>query len=690
MFTANDKLPRLRQELKLNRSQLVNGRPGWQIYDPVQHRYFLIDAADLALLNHPNCQTIGELKEKLAKNHQSVSDTHLIEVLKFIVQQQLCYAPDQHDAKWQLKNLFKQPQVFQLPIWDPKPLLKLIRPVLKESHGLWWGWGVITIIGLYLVARQWDSFLLTFTQFTSVGSLITFALALVGLKIFHEIGHAYIAYSLGCYVGKIGVAVFMGIPMLYTELTDSARIANNRQRMWIAAGGVLTEMLIAGMATFLWAILPEGILRSVCFVIATTAWVVSIIINANPLARFDGYYFVSDALNIANLHPRSLALSRYGLRRIIWGKQTLSPPESLAPLRAKLMTGYGILVWCYRVALLTGIGYFAYRLFTPAIGILIFAYMLAHSLVIPMIKLIKDSYQLGRNASPKRKLILAILTIVLLTLFLFPFNRSTQIPALMSWQQQVSIYVPADAKLTNIYVKQDGPVQAGELLFSFQSPKLEQQIKETNLRINLLTTRVNRIGSSDEEREATQSLQRQLIQAKADLNGLLKRKKQLQWRSPYTGYITDIPPNLAIGQWFRPDQTLGRVLIGQKQQLTAYIDESLLERVPAGASGTFIPDNLDMPSIKTAPIFIDTTASTAISPYELASSFGGPIPTRLNKNQRPEPIMAMHRIRTQIEPKQTIKHQAQLGVIVIPLQPRSLAGLARDKLWRVFVQELGQ
>ncbi|CAG9000942.1 MAG: hypothetical protein CENE_02950 [Candidatus Celerinatantimonas neptuna] len=690
MFTADDKLPRLRQELTLNRSQLINGRPGWQIYDPVQHRYFLIDAADLALLNHPDCHTIGELKEKLAKDHQSVSDTHLTEVLKFIVQQQLCYAPEQHHAKWHLKNLLKQPQIFQLPIWDPKPLLKLIRPVLKESHGLWWGWGLITIVGLYLVARQWDSFLLTFTQFTSVSSLITFALALIGLKIFHEIGHAYMAYSLGCYVGKIGIAIFMGIPMFYTELTDSARVANNRQRMWIAAGGVLTEMLIAGMATFLWAILPEGILRSVCFVIATTAWVVSIIININPLARFDGYYFVSDAFNIANLHPRSLALSRYWLRRLIWGKRTLPPPESLKPLRAKLMTGYGILVWCYRVALLTGIGYFAYRLFTPTIGILIFAYMLAHSLVIPMIKLVKDSYHLSRNASGKRKLVLAILTIALLTLFLFPFNRSTLIPALMSWQHQISIHVPADAKLTRIYVKKDGHIQAGQLLFSFRSPKLEQQIKETNLRINLLTKRVNRIGSSIEEREATQSLKRQLIQAKADLKGLRERQKQLQWRSPETAYLTDIPPNLAVGQWFRPDQTLGRLLIGHKQQLTAYIDESLLERVPSGISGTFIPDNLAIPSMKTDAIFIDTTASTSITPYELASSFGGPLPTRLNKNQRPEPIIAMHRIRTQIMPGKTIEHQAQLGVIDIPLQPRSLAGLARDKLWRVFVQELGQ
>ena len=89
-------------------------------------------------------------------------------------------------------------------------------------------------------------------------------------------------------------------PFLYTDTTDAWRLRNHKERLLINFAGILTELHLALFATFAWAILPDGGLKSVAFFIATTSWISSLAINVSPFMRFDGYYVFSDWLKAEN------------------------------------------------------------------------------------------------------------------------------------------------------------------------------------------------------------------------------------------------------------------------------------------------------------------------------------------------------------------------------------------------------
>ena len=97
-------------------------------------------------------------------------------------------------------------------------------------------------------------------------------LTLVFVKCLHELGHAYIAKYYGCRVSAIGIAFLVFFPFLYTDTTDAWRLRNHKERLLINFAGVLTELHLALIATFVWGmLLPEGGLKSVAFFIATTS-----------------------------------------------------------------------------------------------------------------------------------------------------------------------------------------------------------------------------------------------------------------------------------------------------------------------------------------------------------------------------------------------------------------------------------
>lgn len=75
--------------------------------------------------------------------------------------------------------------------------------------------------------------------------------------------------------------------MPYTDTNDVWRL-NNKHHRQQAAAGVATELIIAIWFSLAWAMLPDGVLHSIVFPLATTTWIATLAINASPFMRFDG------------------------------------------------------------------------------------------------------------------------------------------------------------------------------------------------------------------------------------------------------------------------------------------------------------------------------------------------------------------------------------------------------------------
>ena len=174
--------------------------------------------------------------------------------------------------------------------------------------------------------------------------------ALVGIKAIHEFGHAYVCRKFGGEVHVMGVLLMIFTPVPYVDTSSSWGFRNRWQRVAVGSAGMIAEVFVAALATFVWAKSGPGLVHSLCYNVMFVASVSTVIFNANPLLRFDGYYILSDLLEIPNLSQRSSGELRHLWEYGVYGVRPLGKPGR--KLRRERRSGWwciGILSGIYRV-----------------------------------------------------------------------------------------------------------------------------------------------------------------------------------------------------------------------------------------------------------------------------------------------------------------------------------------------------
>ncbi|MEO1720476.1 MAG: hypothetical protein AAFR23_09660, partial [Pseudomonadota bacterium] len=380
-------LPPIRSDLELSEgAPSAHGKRTWLIYDPSRHRFIQVDEVTRSLIAcWPSCATSADLKAAASLElGLSVDDDMIKELIEFVDQHELIVEPG--DGGWRSlsrranrrneKPLLRFAHTylfFRIPLVRPQVFLERTLPYVSFLFTR--GFAAFSVLcaltGLYLVSQQWQAFLTTAEYAFSWQGAIAFAITLVFVKAIHELAHAYVAVSKGAIVPTIGVAFMLLFPLLYTDVTDTWRLKRRRDRLAVDAAGLGAELAIAAIATVAWAVLPDGALRSVAFMLATVGWLLSLLINANPFMRFDGYYLLADATGIENLQTRSFNVSKWRLREYLF--DFCAPcPENFSSATIRRMELYGYGVWIYRLFLFIGIAILVYVSTFKVLGILLF------------------------------------------------------------------------------------------------------------------------------------------------------------------------------------------------------------------------------------------------------------------------------------------------------------------------------
>ncbi len=702
-------LPQLRDELRLEpASASADGEPRWRCYDPLRHRFFLLGEGDVKLLSLWRCGTVGALRSSLAKANALLDDIQLAGLIDFLRTHHLVRsAPDagsaqlmatarqQRGSGW--RWLVQRYMGMRFALWRPQAFLDATLPWL---HALRFGpvfsaWAFFTVAGLYLATKQWDSFTTTFVDFLTPGGALAYGTALLALKVVHELGHAYAAAHHGCRVSSMGVSVVMGVPMLYTDTTAASRLPERHQRMWIAAGGVLAESIVAGLATFAWAVLPEGSARSIAFVLATSSWLMTLTINLNPFSRFDGYYFISDALGIENLQSRALACAGWALGRLALGR--IEPaPEALPRRRAFGFVAYGSMVWAYRAGLYVGLAALAYAYLFKAAGVIVLGLELWLFIGKPIWRKVGQWWQLRGHIARQRRLALAGLAASLVVLAAMPLDRSVAVPAMLTWQHETVLQAPENARILEVLVRAGQLVKAGDTLLRLEAPEL--RIKRAAARIHRLSAseRLDRISGDQKDRLDSTVLAQERHEAEAELQGLDARAQLLELRAPADGVVADLAPHLQAGLWVRPELTLVRVLHGSARDARGFVSERDAARLAVGARGRFVADDPALASLPMTLQDIEPHAAEQITPPAMSSLHGGQIAAQADAGGREVPVTAQHRIRfaAVATPLALAFDQAPMlpkslrGEVVVDAEPKSLLAQASAQLWRLFMVEM--
>ncbi len=305
--------------------------------------------------------------------------------------------------------------------FDPERILGAVTP--------WLGWmftipALIFFLGLLLsasllLATQYETVydrLPTFQQFFAADRWLILAATMAIVKVLHEFGHGVSCKKFGGECHEIGFMLLVFTPCLYCNVSDSWMLPNKWKRVWIGAGGIYVEMILASIAAFVWFYSESGTtINDLCLNMMFLNVVSTLLVNGNPLLRFDGYYILMDFLEIPNLRQKSTEVLKRWFQETCLGLELQDDP--FLPQRGKLWFGlFTIASVIYRWVIVFSIVWFVIKVLEPyglqAIGRILAVVGFSGLVAQPVIQTWKFIRTPGRLAKVKRPRLLATLGIV--------------------------------------------------------------------------------------------------------------------------------------------------------------------------------------------------------------------------------------------------------------------------------------
>jgi putative peptide zinc metalloprotease protein len=413
---------------------------------------------------------------------------------------------------------------------------------------------ILASIALMSVIVNWGAFqakLPGFDAFFDPKQWYLFVIVLAVTKMFHEFGHGLSCKRLGGECHEIGFMMLVLTPCLYCNVSDSWRLNNKWHRAAIGAAGMYVEIILATIATFVWWFVQPGLVQDICLRVMLVSSISTVLFNGNPLLRFDGYYILSDLLEIPNMGQKSTKALTTLLGRNWLGLEI--PDDALMPTnRPAAFASYTVAAFCYRWVIMFSIILFLMRWLEPygleSLGIGIAMFSLIGIVGMPGYKLYRYMSVPGRMHQVKKKrfsiVLLTGLAIIAALLFI-PFPHKLRCDVVVVPNEISAVYVVEPGVLETCHVQPGDYVKAGQKIATLRSHPLESQLLEAEGRLKVKESQleVARGALLKGFPSGTQigSLQAEVEEQIKLLAELRFRAENLVIRSPIAGTVVETP-----------------------------------------------------------------------------------------------------------------------------------------------------
>ncbi len=581
--------PTLRPHVQITR-QIFRGEPWFVVHDPISNSFFRLNPVAHHLVGLLDAKrTVDEVWRLTLERYGDMAPTQheVIGLLGQLNESNLLRIDMPPDAepllrrkrKRQIKHWGGQAMsilFIRIPIFNPDRLLTwllpLFRPLLSVAGLVAW------LVWIGFVTWQFLPHLRGFLNDaqsvlapTNWGWMIVLFIV---TKVCHELGHGLVCKRFGGVVPEVGIMMLVLFPVPFVDATSSWNFSSKWKRLLVGGAGMIFELAIAGIAVLVWLHAEPGSLtRQLTYNVVFMASVATILFNANPLLKFDGYYMLSDMLEIPNLYDRAKRYLQWLVKRYVYG-MTNAQPVSTRGGEQIILVLYGITSLIYKVLILFGIILFvAGQLYV--VGLLLAVWSMITWAVVPLAKFI---YWLVTDPSLHEHRVRAVVaTVVFLAVLLgvigvVPAPDRYRTVGVVESVKRVELAVQTDGFVKEVLVDAGDPVKANQVILVADNPDLRSRVRQLKARVRELESMQRQ--ALVEDLVAMKSTQAQIVVLTEELSELQDRLDNLVLRTPQAGTIVGGLIKQLTGQYITRGQIVAQVVDLGSMRVTALVDQA--------------------------------------------------------------------------------------------------------------------
>ncbi len=661
--------------------QSYQGRDYWVIKDPISLKYYRFEEEEYALLQMlDGLSSPDQIKRRFDFRFapQKITMQELYQFIGMLYRSSLLVSDSpgqgvelQRRGEKNRKAEFRQSLTNILAIrykgFDPDKMLG----AMNKWVGWFFTWPaflcvlLLGISALALIITQFETFqnkLPSFDDFFAAKNWIWLAIVMALTKVLHEFGHGLACKKFGGECHEMGVMLLVLTPCLYVNVSDSWLLNSKWKRAFIAAAGMYVELVLASIAVFVWWFSSPGIVNQLALNLIFVSSVSTILFNANPLLRYDGYYILSDLLEIPNLRSKATSILQRTFGELILGIEAKADP--FLPAKRQWLFGlYSVAAASYRWLITFSIFWFVYQVLEPY-GFKIIGQMIALSAIygllgMPLVKLYKFFSIPGRfgTVKPVRATISAVVFALLLAaILLIPIPHYVYCSFFVQGKDSHNVYVDVPGTLEEIYIEPNRLVEQGSPILRLSSQQLRVQLAGMKSNLDAASVRLASVqNASGRDKRMAQGVEAATVAFQASQSVYQKRQLDLDRllvRAPVSGFFIAAPridapnandPKLSdwhgspleqrnLGAYLKESTFVGQVVDDMRQlEAVLAIDQSDIEFVKPAQQVELLVRQIPLRLFESETETISPTEMKA-TPKSLSSKYGGEIVTTTDQN----------------------------------------------------------
>jgi putative peptide zinc metalloprotease protein len=482
--------------------------------------------------------------------------------------------------KWLAR--LRSPAALTFGLWDPDSFLNrtsLVARLLFSRTGAFF-WGLTLLCALTLLGLHWGELASNVSErILSAENLVLLALIYPVSRLLHELGHAYAVKRWGGEVHEMGIMLVVFFPLPYVDASWSSAFPSRRSRMLVGGAGILVDLFLASLGMIVWVLAEPGTVRVIAYNVLFICGLSTLLLNGNPLIRFDSYYVLADWLEIPNLADRSSRYMAQFVKRHLLRIKNLSVQEYTHGEKAWLLA-YAVLSFLYRIFIAFGIIFFiAGRFFI--IGILLAIWAGISILVLPPILTLRHT--MNEISGMKRKqrevafVVFSACVAVLAILLFLPFPSFTVTEGVVTVPEEGRVYAGADGFVVKVLTSSGTHVKKGDPLLYCDSPDLQAEIKILMASVNEVQARLRAAQAIDPME--TGSIRDELERVNAKLQRARERAADMTVRSPSDGVFILPAEEDWLGRSVRKGSPVGYVVDFSKTIVSVIADQLDIDKI---------------------------------------------------------------------------------------------------------------